>query len=180
MATTKRGKNKRIRLCLGAAMTSLLVSASNAKAEEATALIANTVILTVDQFYLGEVRENMFTNTLWVEQDEKDKARYNLYVMYPQHSLGKGSGCGHHGCNLTKGVPVGSFKAEFVKALKNERLYTIRNTQGDMTLLENRLCTWRQFGMSSLTCSVQTPLEERDQGTNQIPPLYTFTFSEAP
>jgi hypothetical protein len=163
-----------------AALTATFLAAGDPRAEETAPLLGRTIQIEVDQFHMGYLSKGIFTNTLWAEQDDKDKSRYSFYATYPQHALGKGSGCGGHGCNLTKGVLVGSFNAEFVKTLKNGGIYKIKNSKGDMTLLENRLCTWREHGLNSLECSAQTPLRAIDLGRSEVPPLYVFRLSETP
>jgi hypothetical protein len=137
-------------------------------------------ILEVDQFYAGRLNQNIFTNTLWVEQIKNEPDRYLFFATRPQNALGKGSGCGGHGCNLQKSDPVGSFRVKYIKELKREKLFAITDATGDMSLLEDRLCTWQDNGIPVLSCSMQTPLRATDAREGLAPPFYTFRLSGSP
>lgn len=151
-----------------------------ALANEEQPVFSHMMILEVDQFYNGNLNKNIFTNTLWAERSNYDKNTYNFYATKPQHALGLGSGCGGHGCNLIKGELAGSLSIKFVKNLGKERLYSVVNATGDLQVINNRLCIWREQGLSTFSCSVQTLLRTNDQRRDEVPPFYTFRFSETP
>ena len=151
-----------------------------ALANEGQPVFSRMMILEVDQFYKGNLNKRVFTNTLWAERSNNDKNTYNFYTTHPQHALGLGSGCGGHGCNLIKGELAGSMSIKFVKNLGKERLYSVVNATGDLKVINNRLCIWREQGLSTFRCSVQIALRNTDQRSGEVPPFYSFTFSETP
>jgi len=149
-------------------------------ANEEHPVFSHMIILEVDQFYKGNLNKNIFENTLWAERSNSDKNTYEFYSTRPLHALGRGSGCGGHGCNLTKGELAGSLSIKFIKNLGRERLYSVANATGDLKIIENRLCVLREQGLSTFSCSVQTPLRTSDHGRDEVPPFYTFRFSATP
>lgn len=162
-------------LCVGAGIDS-----GNSKPQTSAPLLDRMTILEVDQFYAEQLNPKIFTNTLWVEQTKNEPDKYEFFATRPQHALGKGSGCGGHGCNLQKGERVGAFKVKHIKNLKSEKLFTIKQAEGDMSMLEDRLCTWAENGAPIFTCSMQTPLRATDERKDATPPLYTFRLTGAP
>jgi hypothetical protein len=171
------------RLCAGviiAACSGAVMLSRQCGAETNDPFLGRMTILEVDQFNGETLIPNIFTNTLWVEQPQNEPGKYLLFATRPLNALGKGSGCGGHGCNLQRGEHVGSFRIKYIRDLEKGRLYAIKDAEGDMSMLEDRLCTWQDSGTGVLTCSAQTPLRATDGRNGLSIPLYTFRLSNTP